>query len=114
MPAVRDYVQRDMLQLLCCTHTTSTCTRAPWKCAPGSSGLRQGHKPQPGPIQSLVSEGLKRSVGSQQREKSLSSTGRRGNTEMPGQRSEMLKETPFATQELEMCTDIINEEPLQR
>lgn len=50
-------------------------------------------------------------MGSQQRGKSLSLTGSRDNTEMPGQCSEMLKETPFATQELEICTDIMKKSP---
>lgn len=50
-------------------------------------------------------------MGSQQRGKSLSLTGSRDDTEMPGQCSEMLRVTLFATQELEMCTDIIKKAP---
>lgn len=81
------------------------------KTCSGTSCVRQGHEPQPGQIQPPVSERLVGSVGSQQRGKSLSLTGSRDNTEMPGQCSEMLKETLFATQEPEMCTDIIKKTP---
>lgn len=35
--------------------------------------------------------------------------GSRDNTEMPGQCLEILKETPFASQELETCTEVANE-----
>lgn len=73
--------------------------------------MRQGHKPQPGQIQSVALQKLTGSECLQQRVKSLPLTGRRDNIKMSGQCSEILKETPFSTQEREIVTDIIKKSP---
>jgi len=99
---VRGYVQRDALQLLCCPHAAGTHMRAPGKHAPATCWARTNSATcfrETYKVCGLTAEGKEPVFDS------------RDNTKKQEQCSERLKEISFATQELEMCTDIIKQSP---